>query len=243
MASERTKLDTNILKEKVAEAAIRDLVRNGMKIGLGTGSTALKATTIIGNKIRAGELKEVLIVPGSFETRVELQKYGVVLYSLNDPAINGELDLTIDGADEVDPMGNLIKGGGGGLLLEKIIGYASKEYCIIVDYSKIVNRLGEKRAIPVEVVPDAYISVEKILTKLVGKPEMRMAKMKAGPVITERGNIILDTKVENPEVLENIRELEIRINSIPGVVENGIFSRKLDHLYIAKEDGKVEKRR
>ncbi len=243
MRSDITTPDTDTLKQRVAEAAVNDLIHDGMKIGLGTGSTALKAAAIIGNRMKRGEIKNLLIVPGSFETRITLQKYGIILYSLNDPVIDGELDITIDGADEVDPIGNLIKGGGGGLLLEKIIGYASREYCIIVDYTKMVNRLGEKRAIPVEVIPDAYLSVTKVLIKLVGKPEMRMAKMKAGPVITERGNIILDTQIDNIEILKDIKGLEARINSIPGVVENGLFSRKLNYLYVAKEDGSVKKQR
>ncbi len=234
-------MDTNQLKKLVAERAVEQLIKDGMKVGIGTGSTALKAAEFIGKELQSGKIKNLLIVPGSFETRLELQKYGITLYSLNDPVINGELDITIDGADEVDPNGNLIKGGGGGLLLEKIIGYASREYCIVVDHSKLVTQLGKTRPLPIEIIPEAYLSIKRILDNLIGQSQIRMAKMKAGPVITERGNIILDVTIEREGALSDLPDLEREINAIPGVVENGLFTRRVNHLYIARTEGIIEK--
>ncbi|NOY08020.1 MAG: ribose-5-phosphate isomerase RpiA [Spirochaetes bacterium] len=224
------------LKKLIGYKAVDDLVVSGMKIGLGTGSTAIESVRRVGEKSQRGELKNLAIVATSFETKQECQNYGLNVYTLGDPVINGNLDLTIDGADEVDPEWNLIKGGGGALLIEKIVSYASKRFCIIVDESKIVAELGEKRPVPIEVIPEAFVTVKGTLHALGGRAEIRMAKMKAGPVNTERGNIIVDLYIRGfrPE------ELEKTLNQIPGVVENGIFAGRTTDLYVAYGNGRIE---
>ncbi len=237
---ENKNMNTEKLKEIVAFRAVDELVTSGMKLGIGTGSTALLAAARIGERYENGELKDLLVVPASFETRMECQKYGLNIHSLNDRVIDGELDLTIDGADEVDTRKNLIKGGGGGLLLEKIVGYVSRDYCIIVDQGKLVPHLCSNRGIPVEVIPEAMRSVSKHLEGLGGGVTLRMARMKAGPVITEKGNIILDTLFP-AEILKDPVAMERELNSIPGVVENGLFTREVNFLYVAYRDGSVKK--
>jgi ribose 5-phosphate isomerase A len=152
-------MDQKAIKEMVGREAVNALVKSGMKLGLGTGSTAIPAVRHIGLLMKEGKLKDILAVPTSFQTTIECEKWGIPLFSLNSKEIGGSLDLTIDGADEVDPQNRLIKGGGGALLLEKVAAYASASYAIVVDESKLVEHLGIKFPVPVEVVPDAGISV------------------------------------------------------------------------------------
>ena len=230
-------MEASELKRLVGIRAADDLVVSGLKLGLGTGSTAIEAVRRVGERFNSGELKNIAVVATSFDTKLECQKYGLNVYMLNDPVINGKLDLTIDGADEVDPNWNLLKGGGGALLVEKVVGYVSSRYCIIVDESKVVNELGEKMPIPLEVIPDALITVERALISLGGEPRIRMAKMKAGPVNTERGNIIVDFYLKN----FNPQEMEKALNEIPGIVENGIFSHGVTDLYTVYRNGRISK--
>ena len=229
-------METSELKKLVGIKAADDLVVSGLRLGLGTGSTAIEAVRRIGERFNSGEIKDIAVVATSFDTKLECQKYGLNVYMLNDPIINGRLDLTIDGADEVDPNWNLVKGGGGALLVEKIIGYVSSRYCIIVDESKLVDNLGEKMPVPLEVIPEALVTVEHALISLGGEPRVRMAKMKAGPVNTERGNIIVDCYLKgfNPEKMEK------ELNEIPGIVENGIFSHGVTDLYTVYSDGHIK---
>ncbi|MCD6121380.1 MAG: ribose-5-phosphate isomerase RpiA [Spirochaetales bacterium] len=229
-------MEASELKKLVGLKAADDLVVSGLKLGLGTGSTAIEAVRRIGERFNSGELKDIEVVATSFDTKLECHKYGLNVYMLNDPIINGRLDLTIDGADEVDPNWNLVKGGGGALLVEKIIGYVSSRYCIIVDESKLVDNLGEKMPVPLEVIPEALVTVEHALISLGGEPRVRMAKMKAGPVNTERGNIIVDCYLKgfNPEKMEK------ELNEIPGIVENGIFSHGVTDLYTVYSDGHIK---
>jgi len=230
-------MEVSELKKLVGIKAADDLVVSGLKLGLGTGSTAIEAVRRVGERFNSGELKDIAVVATSFDTKLECQKYGLNVYMLNDPIINGKLDLTIDGADEVDTNWNLIKGGGGALLVEKIVGYVSSRYCIVVDESKVVTELGEKMPVPLEVIPEALITVEHALINLGGEPRVRMSKMKAGPVNTERGNIIVDfyLKKFNPP------EMEKELNEIPGIVENGIFSHGVTDLYTVYSNGRIEK--
>lgn len=224
-------------KKLVGIKAADDLVVSGLKLGLGTGSTAIEVVRRVGERFNSGELKDIAVVATSFDTKLECQKYGLNVYMLNDPIINGKLDLTIDGADEVDTNWNLIKGGGGALLIEKVVGYVSSRYCIVVDESKVVTELGEKMPVPLEVIPEALITVEHALIKLGGEPRVRMSKMKAGPVNTERGNIIVDFYLKK----FNPREMEKELNEIPGIVENGIFSHGVTDLYTVYSNGRIEK--
>ena len=240
----------------VGRAAVEALVKSGMKLGLGTGSTAIPAVQHIGALLAEGKLKGILAVPTSFQTSIECEKWGIPLFTLNSKEIGGRLDLTIDGADEVDPKNRLIKGGGGALLLEKIVAYASASLAIVVDESKLTGSLGIKFPVPVEVVPDARLPVTLALRKLGAQVMLREAVRKAGPVITDRGNLLLDILFKSPP---DPCELEMELNPIPGVVENGFFTGPHDSLapegksgfesewwvlkvFIGKSDGTLEVR-
>ncbi|HOJ98994.1 MAG: ribose-5-phosphate isomerase RpiA [Treponemataceae bacterium] len=227
------------LKELVGQTAVDQLVRSGMKVGLGTGSTAMPAVRRIGELLQKGIVTDIKAVSTSFQTTVACEELGIPLYTLNSREIGGELDLTIDGADEVDPDNNLIKGGGGALLLEKIVAYASKNYAIVVDESKLVEHLGLAFPVPVEVIPEARETVRRALEKLGARVTLRQAVRKAGPVVTDKGNLLLDILFSQPV---DARLLEAEINQIPGVVENGFFTRKRPQVFIARSSGIVEVR-
>jgi ribose 5-phosphate isomerase A len=232
------------IKEIAGRAAVDALVKGGMKLGLGTGSTAITAVRYIGALLAERKLSGILAVSTSFQTSIECEKLGIPLFSLNPREINGKLDLVIDGADEVDGENRLIKGGGGALLAEKIAAYASASYAIMVDESKIVESLGVKFPVPVEVVGEARVSVTLALEKLGAEVNLRQALRKAGPVVTDHGNLLLDirfAKAPDPVFMEK------EINRIPGVVENGFFTGPSDRplrpvVFIARADGTVEKR-
>jgi ribose 5-phosphate isomerase A len=230
-------MDAGQIKRAVGRKAAELLVKSGMKLGLGTGSTAVEAVRRIGELLRDGALRDLRVVPTSFQTEVACREQGISLWSLNDPFVAGRLDLTIDGADEVDPAWRLIKGGGAAMLIEKIVAHASRDYAIIVDSSKIVGRLGEKAPVPVELVPEALATVSRAVEALGGAPELRMAKMKDGPVITDHGNFVLDVRFPaafDPSLME--RELML----IPGVMAHGIFTRPVTDLLVGWPDGRVE---
>ncbi|MDR0377464.1 MAG: ribose-5-phosphate isomerase RpiA [Spirochaetaceae bacterium] len=232
-------LDRQAMKLLAGRSAVDALVRSGMKLGLGTGSTAIPAVRRIGALMAEGRLQDVKAVPTSFQTVLECEALGIPLFSLNSPAIGGKLDLTIDGADEVDSRNFCTKGGGGALLLEKIIAYASASYAIVADESKIVDNLGITFAIPVEVVPEARVPVMQALKSLGGEPVLREALRKAGPVITEHGNFIVDVRLNQAM---DPAALETEFNRIPGIVENGLFTRLRPSVFIARSDGGVERR-
>jgi ribose 5-phosphate isomerase A len=233
-------MDAAEIKRAVGIAAVDSLVRSGMKLGLGTGSTAVEAVHRVGELLHSGTLKDVRAVPTSFQTVVTCQKEGISLWTLNDPVIGGRLDLTIDGADEVDPEWNLIKGGGAAMLIEKIVAQASRDYCIIADSSKIVGRLGERAPVPVEVVAEALTTATRSLEALGGAVSLRMATMKDGPVITDHGGFVLDVRF--PEAFDP-EWMEKEIMAIPGVTANGIFTRPVTDLIVGYPDGRIDHRR
>jgi ribose 5-phosphate isomerase A len=232
-------LNQKEMKALAGRSAVDALVRSGMKLGLGTGSTAIPAVRHIGALLAEGRLKDIKAAPTSFQTVLECEALGIPLFSLNSREIGGKLDLTIDGADEVDPRNFCTKGGGGALLLEKITAYASAAYAIVVDESKTVDALGLAFAIPVEVIPEARVPVLRALEALGAEPVLREAVKKAGPVITEHGNFIVDVRLKQPV---DSAALEEELNRIPGVVENGLFTRLRPSVFIARRDGTVERR-
>jgi len=214
----------------------KKLIFSGMKIGLGTGSTAMPVVTRIAEKIADGTLKDIKVVPTSFQTLIACENYNMATYTLNSKVIDGTLDLAIDGADEISPKKHLIKGGGAAHVKEKIVEYNAKKLVIVADQSKLVDNLGTKFALPVEVIPDARIPVIKSLKKLGATCVLREGVRKCGPVITDNGNQIIDCTWQNPV---DAASLEDSINDITGVVENGFFTKCNPIIFIAYSDGSV----
>lgn len=211
----------------------------GMKIGLGTGSTALPAVKRLAERIADGTLSDIKAVVTSFQTDNCCRELGIPVFTLNDSAIGGSLDLSIDGADEIDGENNLIKGGGAALLLEKIVAYNSASYAIVADESKSVATLGTKFPLPVEIIGAARVPVEKALARLGARCVLREGVRKCGPVITDNGNWILDCLWDSPV---DPRKMEEEICRIAGVVENGFFTKLRPTVFIAHSDGSVERR-
>ena len=210
-------------KINAAKAAL-EFVKDGMCIGLGSGSTVKEFIRLLGERTKKG--LKISCVASSFDSRMLAIENG--LFVTETDAID-EIDLAVDGADTVIKTA-LLKGGGGALTREKIIGYNAKKFIIIVDESKVVKGNILEGEVNLEVLPFAASIVVKTLKKF--KPTIRMAKAKLGPVISDNGSFIIDCqmKVENPE------EMERWLNNIPGVIENGIFT-KFDMIIIGNEKG------
>ncbi|MDR0389623.1 MAG: ribose-5-phosphate isomerase RpiA [Spirochaetaceae bacterium] len=230
-------MDQNEIKALTGKSAVEQLVKSGMKLGLGTGSTALPAVRHLGLLLKEGKLSGIKAVSTSFQTSMECEKWGIPLYTLNSGEINGQLDLTIDGADEIDERHWCTKGGGGALLVEKITAYASSAFCVVVDESKLVKNLGLTFPVPLEVIPEARRTVTLALEKLGARVTLREALRKAGPVITEHGNLLLDLAFDGPA---DCAALETEFNRIPGVVENGFFTRIRPVVFVGRSNGSVE---
>ncbi len=213
------------MKQEVGKAAAA-LVKSDSIVGLGTGSTTAYAIEYLGKRLASGEIKNVVGVPTSFQAEVLAKKYGIPLTTLD--AID-HIDIAIDGADEVDPQKNLIKGGGAAHTREKVVDSLANQFVVVVDSGKLVDKLGSTFLLPVEVIPMAVTPVMNSLEKLGGKPELRMGVKKAGPVVTDQGNLVIDVKFEN---IDNPAELEKTINNLPGVLENGLFVGVVDIILI-----------
>lgn len=237
-------MDTSELKKKVAYYAIDSLfsegkIFDGVKIGLGTGSTAMPAVHRLAQLLSSGKIKNIFTVPTSFQTSIECEKLGIPIYSLSSQKIGGQLDLAIDGADEIDPDKNLIKGGGAALLREKIIAYNSKQFIVIADDRKKVMSMGKGFALPIEIIPEARLSITKKLEEEGIEVILREGVKKMGPVVTDNGNFIIDVRwPESAQV--NPKILEENLNKITGVVENGFFTRNIPRAFIANKDGTIE---
>ncbi len=234
-SEQKTLAATTAVDTLIAEGAIA----SGMKLGLGTGSTALPAVKRIAERIADGTLTDIKAVPTSFQTANCCQDWGIPVYSLNDREIGGKLDLAIDGADEVDPDCNLIKGGGAALLREKIIAYNSARFVIVADESKAVATMGTGFALPVEIIAEARLSIQQALEKTGATCTLREGVRKCGPVITDNGNQILDCTWKAPV---DPARMESELKQIPGVVEVGFFTRLRPTVFIAHADGSVERR-
>lgn len=200
------------LKKLAGEKAV-EYVEDGMILGLGSGSTVEYSIRKLGKLVKDG--LKIKGIPTSMHTKRIANEQNIPLTTLEE---NPEIDLTIDGADEVDSNLNLIKGGGGALTREKIIAYHSKQVIIIVDDSKVVKALGIDFPLPVEVLKFGWTSTGKVLEKFDCHAQLR--KIMGEPFITDNSNYILDCEFEK---IDNPEQLEIDINSIPGVVENGLF--------------------
>jgi ribose 5-phosphate isomerase A len=225
-----------LMKQEVGRIAASRVKSNSV-VGLGTGSTSAYAIEYIGDRLKSGELENIVGVPTSFQSEVLAKKYGIPLTTLD--AID-HIDLAIDGADEVDPQKNLIKGGGAAHTREKVVDGLAELFIVVVDSSKLVDQLGSTFLLPVEVIPMAIAPVTRALEKLGGQPELRMGIKKDGPVITDQGNFVLDVKFNQ---IDNPAELEQKINNIPGVLENGLFVGLADTILVGEiKDGKPKVR-
>ena len=214
------------MKQAVAQAAV-DQIQDGMILGLGSGSTAALMIEALAQKIKTGEIKDVVGVTTSFQGEVLATELAIPLKSLSSVS---EIDLAIDGADEVDPSFQLIKGGGACHVQEKLVAALAKKFIVVVDSSKLVEKLNLDFKLPVEVLPSAWKQVQKTLEELEGAGDLRMAQKKAGPIVTDQGNLILDVTFKNgidqPDLLES------QINNIPGVLENGLFVNLVDEVLV-----------
>lgn len=220
-----------LMKHEVAKAAAAR-VQSGMVVGLGSGSTAALMIEYLGKRLQAGELQNIKGVPTSFQSSVLAEQYGIPLTTLNEVDC---IDVAIDGADEVDPNRNLVKGGGAAHTREKLVDGRAEQFIVVVDSSKLVEALGTTFLLPVEVLPEAYRQVMKALEALGGKPELRMAVKKAGPVVTDQGNLVIDVKFDR---IDDPASLEKEINNIPGVLENGLFVGMTDLVLVGEvKDG------
>ncbi len=220
-----------VMKQEVGKAAAA-LVQSDTIVGLGTGSTTAYAIEYLGNRLKSGEIQNIKGIPTSFQAEVLAKQYGIPLTTLD--AVD-HIDIAIDGADEVDPQKNLIKGGGAAHTREKIVDSLADQFIVVVDSNKLVDKLGSTFLVPVEVIPMAIAPVMRAIEKLGGKPELRMGIKKAGPVITDQGNMVVDVKFNS---IDNPAELEKTLNNIPGVLENGLFVGVTDLVLIGEvKDG------
>jgi ribose 5-phosphate isomerase A len=216
------------MKQAVAAAAV-DAIQDGMVLGLGSGSTAALMIQGLGAKLAAGELRDIVGVTTSFQGEVLAAELGIPLRSLN--AVE-RIDLAIDGADEVDPAFQLIKGGGACHVQEKLVAARAERFIVVVDATKLVDRLNLGFLLPVEVLPGAWRQVQARLASMGGEAELRMATRKAGPVVTDQGNLVLDVRFG--EGIADPRALEQTINNIPGVLENGLFVDLADEVLVGE---------
>lgn len=205
-------------------------VEEGFTVGLGTGNTAAYAIKEIGRKIQQRKWK-ILGVPTSHQTLKLAVDSGIPLTTLEE---HPQLDLTIDGADQIDKEFNLIKGMGGALTREKIVASATKQFIIVADQTKLSEKLGKDQSLPVEVLPFALPTATPKIQKLGGQPILRKGTGKMGPVVTENGNFIVDVDF-GP--IDSPRELGLQLKSIPGVIEIGLFIDMADIVYVGKPTG------
>jgi ribose 5-phosphate isomerase A len=213
-------------KRLAAEKAV-ELVQDGMKVGLGTGSTAFFAIEAIGRLVKDGY--RILAVPTSVASERQARELGIPLATLEEA---GTLDITIDGADEVDGNLDLVKGMGGALLREKIVAYSTRMEVIVVDDSKIVSKLGTKFPLPVEVVPFSHGRTKTFMEELGCRAELRGG---GTPFITDNGNYIYHLHFERG--IKDPAELQNRLKEIPGVVETGLFLNMAKKVIVASESG------
>lgn len=237
-------LSQDDLKRMVGFKAVDDYVKSGMVVGLGTGSTAYWAIERIGNKIKAGELKDLLCIPSSEGTRKQAEGLGIPLISLDDKS---RIDVSIDGADDVDPQLNLIKGAGGSLLRDKMVylPLVSEKFICIVDESKLSKGLGPKAPLPVEITPFCYKHTMRLIESLPAlkgcKAVLRMGSATNTKIdgtniaVTDNGNYIVDLFFSSP--LLDAEQAAKELLNTAGVLEHGIFTRMTHALIVAGKDG------
>jgi ribose 5-phosphate isomerase A len=218
------------VKQNAAKSAIKLIPTSGA-LGLGSGSTVAIFAEELGRRISTGEV-DIRVVPSSYQAYQLAVEHKIPLTNLDlDPV----LELTVDGADEVDKDLNLTKGGGGALFQEKVVASASKKLSIIVDESKLVDNLATRFEIPIEVLPFSLGVVKRKIAEMGISPTVRPAQKKMGPVVTDNGNFILDLKFPKP--ITNPVQVAIDLKMIPGVVETGLFIGMTDEVHVGTEEG------
>jgi len=230
------------LKQQVGYKAVDDYVKSGTVIGLGTGSTAAFAVERVGQKLKSGELKDIIAIPTSIRTKEQAESLGIPLATLD---THSDLDVAIDGADEVDPALNLVKGGGGALFREKIVEKCAKNFIVIVDESKICDGLGPGFPIPVEIVPFCHEHTMRQIGKLPAlegcEPVLRLGNIANNqpdgtePAVTDNGNYIVDLKFTEP--LKDAVAAAEQLKNTVGVVDHGLFIGMTTACIIAGKDG------
>ena len=215
------------LKALAAKAAV-EYVKDGYVVGLGTGSTARYVVLALGELVKAG--LTIKGVPTSRETAELARQQGIPLIDQDNAWV---IDVAIDGADQVDPGFNLIKGGGGALLKEKIVAASAKQFIVLVDHTKQVQVLGGSFPLPIEVIPFGWGSTAREIESLT-KSRVVLRERNGTPFKTEAGNMIVDIHINR---IDQPRDLEIALNQIPGVVETGLFVNRTDVLIVGTAQG------
>lgn len=224
-------MDEKSEEKRAAAAAAVQLIESGMRVGLGTGSTVAIFLKLLGERCRAGLKIEALA--SSLKTEREANSYGIPLMS---ELTATELDITVDGADMIDQHKNLIKGGGGALLREKIVASMSKELVIIADQSKLVDTFAHAR-LPVEILPFGFTSILEHIAKLNVTAAMRFKKGENSLYTTDNGNHIADILL--PRNMQDYTEFDRALHYIPGVLETGFFFHLADRVIYGNADGSV----
>ncbi|KXH71619.1 MAG: hypothetical protein AM326_11665 [Candidatus Thorarchaeota archaeon SMTZ-45] len=218
------------MKLNAAKSALKNIPKTG-PIGLGSGSTVAIFAKELGQLVSDGK-NDISVVPSSYQAYQLAIEHGIPLTNLD---INPELIITVDGADEVDKNLNLTKGGGGALFQEKVVASASKRLIIIVDESKLVDKLASRFLIPIEVFPFSLSVVQRKIRTMGIEPFVRQAEKKIGPVVTDNGNFIIDLKFSKP--IDDPRKVATDLKMIPGVVETGLFIDMTDEVHVGLKDG------
>ncbi len=220
-----------LVEKRNAGRYAADFVKDGMVVGLGTGSTAKHAIQRLGERCKKEGL-EIIGIPTSEQTKVQAEDLGLNISTLDEHPV---IDITIDGADEIDPELNLIKGGGGALLREKIVAYHSKEVIIVADPSKMVDVLGVKFDLPVEIIQFCSTAIISSIEELDCSADLRMDNNTVFK--TDNNNYIADCKFHQ---ISEPYSLSRQLNDIPGVVENGLFVDMVNRVIIGKKEGVEE---
>ena len=234
--------DSDLAKQAAGEAAAA-LVSDGMRVGLGTGSTTAFAIAALGRRVREDGLR-VAGVPTSFAAERLARAHGVPLITLDDLGLDAlapgaaALDVALDGADEVDPALGLVKGRGGAHVREKVVASLAARFVVLADASKRVARLGTTMPVPVEVLPMAAAAVARSLRGLGAAPVLRMALAKDGPVVTDQGLWILDARF--PDGIADAAAVSLAIDTLPGVLGHGLFLGMATDVLVGRADGSVE---
>ena len=212
---------------------VASMIESGMKLGIGTGSTTALAIEELGFRVR-NEGLEITAVATSFSAERLAREHGIRLTTLDETP---RLDLAFDGADEVDPDFNLIKGRGAAQTREKIVAAQAAKFIVLVDESKMVDKLGTRMPLPVEVIPMAAVPVMQVLSLLGADSEIRMGLKKDGPVVSDQGMWIIDAtfdEISDPE------QVNRRLLMTPGVVDHGLFLGMATTILVGRSDGEVD---